>query len=68
MECPHCNKRLEFIPQIDSNCRIYGGSPKGKTGCCGKILQMERIITFKITIPENHDDILEDDWGNKIEK
>lgn len=65
MKCPHCKKEIQFIAPVELNCEIYRKQPKGMTKCCGNIVQIRRKISFEPFIPYNHDELGEDNWGNK---
>lgn len=65
MICPHCKKELIFSAPVELNCEVYGGHPKGVTECCGNIVMLTRVVRYIPSIPYNHDELKEDDWGNK---
>jgi len=62
MTCPHCKKKLDFIPPVLRNLEAYHKMATAKTSCCGKLVNvfpnMQYIITPYI------EDKKVDDWGN----
>jgi hypothetical protein len=68
MECPHCKETLKVEPYVYRNLETYhigGGLVKATTDCCGNIVSMSVQTVFKAYIPYNHNELTEDDWGNK---
>lgn len=63
--CPHCGDILHFISPVLANVEIYGNTVNGTTSCCGNIVTVNRVISFAVSIPDGHNKIKEDAWGNK---
>ena len=64
MKCPHCNKELDILARCYINVETY--SPHKAivtTECCGKLINLERVLNFKITKYNGNN--TEDDWGVK---
>lgn len=65
MKCPHCTNKIGFVPPVLANIYTYGGTRRAKTTCCGKIVNVEPIQSYEVSIPYNFQNIEDDDWGNK---
>lgn len=63
-ECPHCGKEVEIPARALTNVETYGNVLSSITECCGKIVQIGRVVSFRIT----PSDKTEDDWGYKAKK
>ena len=64
MKCPHCNKKLVIPEVVYNNVECYGQSQRIKTGCCGKIVIISRVVAFEVF----KSDAKEDNWGNTVDE
>ncbi len=66
MECPYCKKEVILPEYVYRNIKAYHNTVKHITDCCGKILYVEGVIKFKVTLYTGS--LKEDDWGNTIKE
>lgn len=60
MKCPYCGKEVVTEPKVENNLRAYGTEVKARTHCCGALIKVTRVITFKCSkTPQGG----KDDWG-----
>ena len=63
MHCPYCDAPLELVNgQVPfRNVETYGGVGRSRTKCCGKIVAVSRVLSFRVATSEQ---TAEDDWGH----
>jgi len=60
MRCPYCSKNTIIDRVVQMNLEAYGESVKARTKCCGKIIRVWPVITFRCDITDQSET---DDWG-----
>jgi hypothetical protein len=61
MKCPYCNKNTELESPVLYNVQAYQSSVKARTYCCGKIVRVSPVFSYRV---EETEQVKEDDWGN----
>ena len=60
MKCPYCDKEALVSYTVKLNLERYGGSVKARTSCCGALIRVFRVITFRCGETDQGG---KDDWG-----
>ena len=61
MKCPYCNKEANIKEMVKTNLESYGGSAKARTVCCGALINVYRVVTYRATESNQEG---QDDWGD----
>lgn len=61
MKCPYCNKEAKIEDVVKINLETYGGSVKARTNCCGALIRVYPVTTYRCCETGQKGP---DDWGN----
>jgi hypothetical protein len=61
MKCPYCEKEVKINEVVKLNLEAYGGSVRARTMCCGSLVRVYPVLTFRCMETDQHG---KDDWGN----